>query len=146
LSHRSILQKGELSGSWKKGFFKKIWDRLHVERAWTSVHEEAEEDDEGSASSEEEIEEARAEESGGDDEVVREDEEEKLGGSMDALIKAAAIWLTEQDQATDTSNRTKTSRARAVPSKRSSAEATSQKDNNRNGSSLTSGKRRRVHF
>jgi hypothetical protein len=146
LSHRSILQKGELSGSWKKSFFKKIWDRLHVERAWTSVAEEAEGDGEASASSEEEMEEERVEESGDEKEVTKEDEEEKLGGSMNALIKAAAIWLTEQDQATDIPNRTKASRTRALPSKRSSPEGPSQKDSSRNGTSLTSGKRRRVHF
>lgn len=150
LSHRSILQKGELSGSWKKSFFKKIWDRLHVERGWTISTEETEEDAEGSGSSEEEIEETRIEESGDDEEdeeVPKENVEEVLGDGMNALIKAAAIWLTEQDQATDTSNRTKASRGRAVPSKRASPEAASQKENsNRSGTSLTSGKRRRVHF
>merc|ERR1740136_600215 len=34
LSHRSILQKVELGGGWKKMYFMMVWDRLHVERAW----------------------------------------------------------------------------------------------------------------
>ena len=45
LSHRSILQKAELSGSWKKAFFKKVWDRLHVDRTWTAIEDEEEADD-----------------------------------------------------------------------------------------------------
>ena len=146
LSHRSILQKGELSGSWKKGFFKKIWDRLHVERAWTVVTEETDDDGDASGTSEDEIDEDQAEEESSDEEVLKENGEEKLGGSMNALIKAAAIWLTEQDHATDSTSRTKASRTRALPGKRGSTEATPQKENSRSGSSLTSGKRRRVHF
>ena len=42
LSHRSILQKAELSGSWKKAFFKKVWDRLHVDRTWTAIEDDDE--------------------------------------------------------------------------------------------------------
>lgn len=29
LHHRSLLQKAELSGVWKKRFFKRVWERLH---------------------------------------------------------------------------------------------------------------------
>merc|ERR1712032_533414 len=38
LHHRSSFQKYELGNGWKKTFFKKIWDRLHVERAWLQPH------------------------------------------------------------------------------------------------------------
>lgn len=143
LSHRGILQKAELSGSWKKGFFKKIWDRLHVQRAWSSASGEAEDDEEAaSVSSEEEVQDESKEESdgGGSDGV------ERLGDNMNALIKAAAIWLTEQDQVSDPSSRIKTSRGRALPSKRPAVPSPAPKGKSRSGSSLTSGKRRRVHF
>jgi len=143
LGHRSILQKAELSGSWKKAFFKKIWDRLHVERAWSSASGETEEDEDmASVSSEEDVREETKEESDGE---ASDGEEEGLGDNMNALIKAAAIWLTEQDQAADSSNRSKTSRGRTLPSKRSPS-LSSPKGKSRGGSSLTSGKRRRVHF
>jgi hypothetical protein len=143
LSHRGILQKAELSGSWKKGFFKKIWDRLHVERGWSSASGEVEDDEEAaSASSDEEAQEESKEESGGDD---SDGDEEKLGDNMNALIKAAAIWLTEQDQVSDTSKSNKNSRGRTLPSKRPAVPSPA-KGKSRSGSSLTSGKRRRVHF
>ena len=143
LSHRGILQKAELSGSWKKGFFKKIWERLHVERAWSSASGEGQEDEEvASVSSDEGGQEEPKEESGG---YGSDGEGEQLGDNMKALIKAAAIWLTEQDQVSDPSSRNKTSRGRTLPSKRP-APTTPQKGKSRSGSSLTSGKRRRVHF
>ena len=93
LSHRSILQKAELSGSWKKAFFQKVWDRLHVERGWTSIDDEAGNDEEEVFLSGDEGEEE--EESGSEDE----EGEKKKGNQMNALIKAAAIWLTNQDAA-----------------------------------------------
>jgi hypothetical protein len=145
LSHRSILQKAELSGSWKKSFFKKIWDRLHMERAWCTGNtgDAADEDVEGgSISSEQEINDEEKEESESEGSI---DEGEKLGDNMTALIKAAAIWLTEQDHVTDTSTRNKAARGRALPSKRV-APVPSPKGKSRSASSLTSGKRRRVHF
>ena len=142
LSHRAILQKAELSGSWKKGFFKKIWDRLHVERAWNSGSGGAE-DEEDAVSVEEGGHDEPKDDSYGDE---SDDEEEKIGHGMNSLIKAAAIWLTDQDQASDPANRNKTSaRGRALPSKRSAPES-SPRPKSRGGSSLTSGKRRRVHF
>lgn len=149
LSHRAIIQKAELSGSWKKAFFKKIWDRLHVERAWSGADAEEEKDNESaSLSSEEESDAEQAETHGGgmstdsDDDG---DEEEQMGDNMSTLIKAAAIWLTEQDQANDSSSRNRPARGRPLPgSKRSSP--LSARGKSRNGSSLTSGKRRRVHF
>jgi hypothetical protein len=146
LSHRSILQKAELSGSWKKAFFKKVWDRLHVERAWSTAAAEGEdEEDAASVSSveepQEEEEEQPKEGSGG---AATDSEEEELGDNMNALIKAAAIWLTEQDQATDASSRNRTNRGRGLPGSKRSAPF-SPRGKGR-GTSLTSGKRRRVHF
>ena len=104
LSHRAGTQKGELGGSWKKAFFKKVWDRLHVERAW---EEEEDEDDkkeaeEGSGSEEE----AEGAGSGTED--------EELGEGMENLIAAAAIWLTEQET-TDGGSRGRTARGRGLP-------------------------------
>ena len=109
LSHRAILQKAELSGSWKKAFFKKVWDRLHSDRAWTAIEDEenfeeeydsddnvtgrfAEQDEEGEGV-------ARAAGEGGSEDDEGDDEkQEDVPDQMNALIKAAAIWLTEQDQ------------------------------------------------
>jgi hypothetical protein len=143
LSHRGILQKAELSGSWKKAFFKKVWDRLHVERAWSTVGADGEDDEDmASVSSEEEPQEEETKEGSGG--AVSDSEEEKVGDNMSALIKAAAIWLTEQDQATDTSNRNKTARGRTLPGKRSAPFSPTRGKSR--GTSLTSGKRRRVHF
>jgi hypothetical protein len=146
LSHRSILQKAELSGSWKKTFFKKVWDRLHVERAWTAPGEDGEEDEDmASVSSDDQPEESAAAKGGsggGSDE-----EEEVLGDQMNALIKAAAVWLTDQDQTTDAKDvsRRTTARGRALPSGSKRTAPFSPRSKGR-GSSLTSAKRRRVHF
>eukprot|EP00980_Cylindrotheca_fusiformis_P021681 scaffold8529_cov137-Cylindrotheca_fusiformis.AAC.11 len=149
LSHRAIIQKAELSGSWKKAFFKKIWDRLHVERAWSGADEEdAEEEGSASLSSEaeetdEEPPEVNASSMSTDSE--EEEEEEQMGDSMATLIKAAAIWLTEQDHINDgNSSRNRTSRGRTLPGNKRSSPMSS-RGKNRSGS-LTSGKRRRVHF
>jgi hypothetical protein len=144
LSHRSILQKAELSGSWKKAFFKKIWDRLHVERAWSTAGADGEEEEDmASVSSEEQPHEAEQpkDSNGGD---ASDSAEEELGDNMNALIKAAAVWLTEQDQATDTNSRNRTNRGRTLPGSKRSAPF-SPRGKSR-GTSLTSGKRRRVHF
>eukprot|EP00934_Nitzschia_sp_Nitz4_P007239 Nitzschia sp. Nitz4//scaffold11_size288233//216253//219668//NITZ4_000803-RA/size288233-snap-gene-0.57-mRNA-1//-1//CDS//3329534161//7229//frame0 len=153
LSHRSILQKAELSGSWKKAFFKKIWERLHVERSWSDGDGVVEEDnDAASVSSEEEevaVEDTKVTVSTPAADTKDNDEsgteEEKIGGNMNALIKAAAIWLTEQDQAMDTSKAAKSTRGRTLPGKRSATSSPRSKSRS-GGSSLTSGKRRRVHF
>jgi hypothetical protein len=121
LSHRSILQKAELSGSWKKTFFQKVWDRLHVELTWTPIDEE--EDAEGDdASADEDI--------APDDEDNDGETDEKAGGAeggedgegdgtqMHALIKAAAIWLTNQDAASDGTGGARSSKGRTLPGKR----------------------------
>jgi hypothetical protein len=118
LGHRAVLQKSRLGGSWKKEFYKKIWDRLHNERAWVDCVADADTNDD--ASSGEEDDEGYTEQKVGavagaatattgrdaaghgdddDDDDVDEEEEESGGDNMNALIKAAAIWLTEQDQA-----------------------------------------------
>jgi len=90
LSHRSILQKAELSGSWKKAFFQKVWDRLHVDRDWSSIEDEPEGEELMLSGDEDQDE----DESGSED-----GDGEQNGNQMNALIKAAAIWLTNQDAA-----------------------------------------------
>jgi hypothetical protein len=108
LGHRAILQKAELSGSWKKSFFKKIWDRLHVEREWVEAIEE-EEEEEGSAGDEDEADDSQT---GSADAAAAGDEDEEgsesgdgqqSSNSMNALIKAAAIWLTKDEKNKDVS-------------------------------------------
>eukprot|EP00526_Cylindrotheca_closterium_P001884 CAMPEP_0113610066 /NCGR_PEP_ID=MMETSP0017_2-20120614/4828_1 /TAXON_ID=2856 /ORGANISM="Cylindrotheca closterium" /LENGTH=1085 /DNA_ID=CAMNT_0000518929 /DNA_START=321 /DNA_END=3578 /DNA_ORIENTATION=- /assembly_acc=CAM_ASM_000147 len=148
LSHRAIIQKAELSGSWKKAFFKKIWDRLHVERSWNEEDEsDGLDDEEASVTSEEESDDEPGNAEGNTMSSDSEDENEDASGdNMDVLIKAAAIWLTEQDQVNDPGARNRNNGKQPSPLsgfKRSSP--VSQKGKKR-GSSLTSGKRRRVHF
>jgi hypothetical protein len=143
LGHRSILQKAELSGSWKKAFFQKIWSRLHVERTWTEPND----DDGADASSVDEQKlSVEAEDASHDrGEAGSEGEKEDLGDHMNALIKAAAIWLTEQDAATEsTKGPTRASRGRALPSKRAAALPTTK--GARAATTLPTAKRRRVHF
>jgi hypothetical protein len=133
LSHRSILQKAELSGSWKKTFFQKIWDRLHEEREWTSIDDELPVKADDSESIDEEDPEAE-EDDGGDNEedddekgsADDEGDEESGNPQMNALIKAAAIWLTNQDAATDGKGSTRSSKGRALAGKRNTAPAAEQ--------------------
>jgi hypothetical protein len=122
LSHRSVLQKVELRGSWKKAFFKRVWDRLHVERAW---------DDGGGGGKEEEEEEhaAGASQSSGEhyedaashgSDSFSEDEEAAIS-SMADLIKAAGVWLSEQETPSDATRRTGRAQARALPTSSSAS-------------------------
>ena len=157
LSHRSILQKAELSGSWKKAFFKKVWDRLHVDRTWTAIEDDdgdvnEEEDEEESVNSDEEEvhdEEGFTEE--GDEEDEEDGEEDNddnsdkadLGDHMNALIKAAAIWLTEQDEAQEAARQGRSSKGRTLPSKRKDSSGGSSKGG-RAATSLPTSKRRRT--
>jgi hypothetical protein len=153
LGHRAILQKAELSGSWKKFFFKKVWDRLHNEKEWVDATQDDE--DGGSVSTvggdgrEEEAEDSKAEQdTAGEDE----DEEGSEAGdgqpssnSMNALIKAAAIWLTKDEKTKDGSG-AKSSRGRTLPGKKRGADKSPSRgkkgdDDDENG--VTSGKRRR---
>lgn len=135
LSHRSILQKAELSGSWKKAFFKKVWDRLHVERGWTSIDDEegADKGDYSSAEEEDIAAEGDDDEGGEDDEKEgaedgSDNDEEGNGNQMNALIKAAAIWLTNQDAATDGSKGgARSAKGRVLPGKRGAAAAVAAK-------------------
>lgn len=162
LSHRAIYQKAELSGSWKKAFFKKIWDRLHVERAWVETIKDDPEDGisaAGEDSEEAEDDDESSDSGSGSDSDSGSDNGEEVGNNMNALIKAAAIWLTEQDQSKEGSGSTSSKangRGRSLPSKRSTGASpagrgkSSSDDNSggggSRGSSITSGKRRRVHF
>jgi len=152
LGHRSILQKAELSGSWKKSFFQKVWSRLHVEREWTSVEDDQIGGDEYDSAEEEQADAAammpEEEESKEAAAAAGSDSEEKEGepgDQMNALIKAAAIWLTEQDQAVEsTKAATKSTKSgRAAAGKRAAA-STSPRGARANASLPT--KRRRVHF
>jgi len=155
LSHRAIHQKTELSGSWKKAFFKKIWERLHVERAWVeAIQEEGEDGGESVSSGESD----NADDhllgeyagKGGDDDSGSENGERGGGGNMDALINAAAIWLTEQDQTNDgsTSGGKGGGRGRSLPSKRTATKDRESplKGNQSFSSDEDAGKRRRTHF
>jgi len=102
LGHRAQLQKTALGGSWKKAFFKKVWDRLHVERAWEEEEGDAEIDDEEGSGSDGD---------GGESET---EDDEELGEGMENLIAAAAIWLTEQET-TDGGSRGRAARGRGLP-------------------------------
>lgn len=98
LGHRAIQQKAELGGSWKKNFFQRVWDRLHTNSDWG----ESNEADDADSSYSEGWKDTNEEVSDHDrDEVVGEDR----GDQMNALIKAAAIWLTEQDGSKPSSKR-----------------------------------------
>jgi hypothetical protein len=112
------LQKAELSGSWKKSFFKRVWDRLHIERAWNNPDGELKED--GSVSSEGIQEEVESNVVSGGSGSGSEDEDE-VTDDMQDMIHAAAEWLCELEKATvdDSSRARSTSRSRVLPSKRS---------------------------
>jgi hypothetical protein len=112
LGHRAALQKSSLGGSWTKEFYRKIWDRLHNDRDWMTAV--ADDDTYDEASDDEDEERGKPKEAsagiavartasakgffGGDE---KSDDEDTPGDNMNALIKAAAIWLTEQDEAGD---------------------------------------------
>ena len=151
LSHRSILQKAELSGSWKKAFFKKVWDRLHLDRTWTAIEDD---DEQGAEMEDESVEDEMEEEDDFEDEEGEEEEEggaeaedddsetRDLGDQMNALIRAAAIWLTEQDDAQDAARQGKSSKGRTLPSKRKDKDSSS--GGSKAGRTLPTSKRRRT--
>lgn len=90
-----MQQKTELSGSWKKTFFQKVWDRLHGDLDWQAVGGGSIldlSDDYNNASVSYEEDDSIHEPNGEAGE-----EQGQPGNQMNALIKAAAIWLTEQD-------------------------------------------------
>ena len=96
LGHRAIQQKTDLGGSWKKYFLQKVWDRLHVEMEWadvgtTPILDLSDDYNQPSISYEEEDSLHEPNDDGG------EEQDQSGGNQMNALIKAAAIWLTEQD-------------------------------------------------
>ncbi len=161
LGHRSILQKAELRGCWKKAFFRKIWDRLHVERKWISADDGAglsnmksdehmhgdddvsEDGVEGGGPYDDDDVGGEEDDDGGESDSEK---EEELGDQMEALIKAAAIWLTEQDAVTDSARanaRASKQQSRTLPSKRPTSSSSS---NRARGDQVIPTKRRRVHF
>jgi hypothetical protein len=127
LQHRATLQKAELSGSWKKKFFKRIWDRLHQERAWTnednpnnskalteSTPPEDEDDEDGN--------DGDSQEDNGSDKTstagTSDDDVEPVLREMADLIKAAAVWLSENEGSNDNGIRTRGGRGRSLPGRR----------------------------
>jgi hypothetical protein len=115
LLHRGTLQKAELSGSWKKTFFKRVWERLHLERAWSKTEDGEADDDNGSTSGDNHaaLEDVKADTNGSNSDS----EEEDLGDDMADLIKAAAVWLSEQEATTETP-KGRGGRGRGLPGKR----------------------------
>jgi hypothetical protein len=156
LGHRSILQKAELRGCWKKTFFKKVWDRLHVERKWTSNDDgegTGSEEDRGSQVTEEDPQDDDMNDTKEDDtkkdspdDGDSDSEKEELGDHMNALIKAAAIWLTGQDAATDVARTaSRAAKGRSLAAKRPLNGGDQPARRVRGEASLPT-KRRRVHF
>mmetsp|Transcript_5622 Transcript_5622/g.7171 ORF Transcript_5622/g.7171 Transcript_5622/m.7171 type:complete len:1249 (+) Transcript_5622:539-4285(+) len=125
LSHRSILEKNELGGGWKKSFFKIVWDRLHVERAWTSKQTKESTPEEESLPSDDNVDD--------DDDVNKEDNgdeveegnneggNETMDGELGDMVKAAAQWLTDRDAGSESlqvkSSKSKGTRGRGLPSR-----------------------------
>lgn len=105
LMHRSVLQKAELSGSWKKTFFKRVWDRLHLERAWSTVDGNVRDDD--TASSESMDQEVDDDDVAGRPGSASDSEEEEVATEMHDMIQSAAVWLCELDSS-DPSSRSRT--------------------------------------
>ncbi len=108
LMHRSVLQKAELSGSWKKTFFQRVWNRLHVERAWSTP--EGNVRDDNSASSESMDQDVEDDDAMGHHHGSASDsEEEEVATEMHDMIQSAAVWLCELE-ASDPSSRSRTRR------------------------------------
>lgn len=147
LSHRSMLQKAELSGNWKKTFFKHVWDRLHIERAWHNADGEEidDEDDGASVSSDDDQDDDNMDVQNGNS--SESDDEEAVVNDMADMIQAAAVWLSEQESTTETTSaRPRGARGRSLPtggSTSSSRKPISFTSRGR-GRGLPSAKRRRV--
>lgn len=90
----------------RKLFFKQVWDRLHVERAWSKAKK---------GKNREEVE--------GDHDSFEHDAEnnDSENEEVDEMVKAAAQWLTRRDEASSTStqpSRAKATRGRGLPSRK----------------------------
>ena len=140
LSHRASLQKVEMGGGWKKAFYKHIWERLHVERAWSSTTtntntgktKKKSQENKMSMNMKNRIQ--NSVESSDDDRGHGHGRSANghghgYGGSdheeVDEMVKAAATWLTKRDakmEVTGPANplptRTKANRGRGLPSGR----------------------------
>lgn len=109
VSHRTEIEKSELGGGWKKQFFKTIWDRLHVERAWSSNPvKESNSPEEGSYASDEEEMPGIGKVGEAEDDMV----DETLDTGIGEMVKAAAQWLTDRDADNDLSQ-DKTAKSKA---------------------------------
>ena len=142
LSHRTILQRAELSGSWKKTYFQKIWDRLLDRREWSSMDDDIPDRPEDEESEEEDL----PADDDNEDENKDEDDGDADSGNpqMNALIKAAAIWLTNQDAVTDGKGATRSSKGRPLPGKRNASVAaidTAQENANKDSSKKRKGRK-----
>ena len=94
-------QSSNLCGT---SFFKRVWDKLHVQQGWKSIDdEEGSVKQEGYGSAEDQAAMVERDDDGeeGNNEGGSDIDKEEMGDQMNALIKAAAIWLTEQDATTD---------------------------------------------
>ena len=148
LGNRSKLQKAALPSNWKKTFFKKIWERLHTERKWTSIDEKGGESSEYSSDDEDDEDDqgyGTPKDAGSESD---DGGKEELGDHMNALVQAAALWLTDQDSTADeTKSAAKTllKKGRTLPGKRASPFSPKAKVG-RGTNSLPTSKRRRVHY
>jgi hypothetical protein len=108
LQHRSLIQKAQLMGNWKITFFKRVWNRLHhhdwndgsfVQEFNADISSPAnasngdlnEDEDVNALGLAEDIDAAE----NFDTEVASTNADELA--NMRDLIRAAALWLTEQD-------------------------------------------------
>jgi hypothetical protein len=144
LGHRAVIQKAELSSSWKKSFYKKIWDRLHTEREWVDAIDDEEAEPvspAGSGADGDEEEEATgsASAAAGDegDEEGSESGDGQSSNNMNALIKAAAIWLTKDEK-------TKGGKNTRPRNKRGADSPSTPRGKNEEDDDDSPGKRRRV--
>ena len=107
-----------------------------MERAWSTEYENNHDDDSGSSSFED-----NNDDIGGKNGSGANDSDEDLGEHMTELIKAAAVWLSEQEENSGSSSGAR-ARGRGLPAKRPLPFSPNAKGKSRG--SLPS--RRRVHF
>ena len=77
-------------------YFKMVWDRLHVERAWVKK--------DAASIPDEPVAESTVKEKGD----VKSGDDSGVGSDMDDMVKAAAAWLTDRDAGNVSSQTIKT--------------------------------------